>query len=193
MMESKISNPIPEKKIENQFEKLCKVISFKEQYPHSCNDTKWIIVTTLSEEELLDKYKENLRELTPYQVIGEYYTSVIKKYNRNEENYRKFLVHHGVQYSWYQEEIERLYPNFWDEDVSNAFEQKEQSREIKELLMELSPSQRKRIYKYFFQGMTFREIADEEDVCVNAITCSFRIAKETLKKILLDYVSSINE
>ena len=51
-------------------------------------------------------------------------------------------------------------------------------------LEELSPKQRDRIIKRFFEGKTLREIAEEEGQSFQAISKSTTCALKTLKKLL---------
>lgn len=59
-----------------------------------------------------------------------------------------------------------------------------EAERAREALAVLSPDIRRRIYMYFYDGMTTRQIAKAEGVSHNAVAKSIRIALKVLKKQL---------
>lgn len=55
--------------LDEQFDKDCKVIKLKYEYPGYTGEEKWAIITGLTEEELDEKYAEKIASLRPFIVL----------------------------------------------------------------------------------------------------------------------------
>ena len=55
--------------LDEQFDKDCKIIKLKYEYPGYTGEEKWAIITGLTEEELNEKYAEKTASLRPFIVL----------------------------------------------------------------------------------------------------------------------------
>lgn len=83
-----------------------------------------------------------------------------------------------------EEDLEEHHPEAAVEDCATQVFAKEQSGELWEAINSLNDIQRKRLIAYYFEGKTYREIADEEGVDHKAIVRSVAIALKNLRIFL---------
>ena len=70
--------------LDEQFDKDCKVIKLKYEYPGYTGEEKWAIITGLTEEELNEKYAEKTASLRPFIVLDLAFGKARKKFINNE-------------------------------------------------------------------------------------------------------------
>lgn len=83
-----------------------------------------------------------------------------------------------------EKELEEHHPEIAVEDCAAQILAQEQNRERWIAISSLNEKQRKRLIAYYFEGKTYREIADEEGVDHKAIIHSVEIALKKLKIFL---------
>ena len=83
-----------------------------------------------------------------------------------------------------EEDLEEHHPEIAVEDCAAQIFAQEQSRELWEAINSLNEKQMKRLIAYYFEGKTYREIADEEGVDHKAIIRSVEIALKNLRIFL---------
>ena len=69
-------------------------------------------------------------------------------------------------------------------NVEQLILDQEAKNQLNCMLMRLTPTQRSRVYAYYFRHLTFRQIADSEGVDEKAIRVSISLAIKKLKMIL---------
>jgi hypothetical protein len=81
---------------EELFAKDCKLINLRYEYKGYTGTEKWAIVTELTEEELLVKYPDVIRQYTPFILLSMAQGEVITEYQNYEarERMRKLLFVH---------------------------------------------------------------------------------------------------
>ena len=77
------------KKQEELFAKDCKLINLKYEYTGYTGQEKWAIVSELSEQELFEKYPNEVKKYIPFVLLSVERGKAIQAYNRNEDKYRK--------------------------------------------------------------------------------------------------------
>ena len=71
------------------FAKDCKLINLKYEYTGYIEQEKWAIVSELSEQELFEKYPDEVKKYIPFVLLSVEQGKAIQAYNRNEDKYRK--------------------------------------------------------------------------------------------------------
>lgn len=82
----------------------------------------------------------------------------------------------------YDDEILNENANVSDKSVEDIVESNFTNEELKEAINELPEVQKRRLKKYYFEDMTFEEIAHEENCSKVAIKYSINIALEKISK-----------
>ncbi|CDC80030.1 putative uncharacterized protein [Clostridium sp. CAG:964] len=160
------------------FKTECKVVNLEYEYK-SCDeehkgcvgDTKWAIITDLSEQELKDKYADLIKRYTPFVLLTLERGEVIKEFTQNEDKFRKRQINNEDAFG-YDEGMSEIFhneiasPDYWQEkEEIEAREQREALLElIDKALDTLTPTQRKRLYAHLVEGKSSRTIAKEEGV-----------------------------
>ena len=73
--------------IVNRFKKECKVIDFKYEYPGYAGDVRYGIITSLTEEELEEKYPSIVCKYKPYIILSLEIGDARADFVRNENKY----------------------------------------------------------------------------------------------------------
>lgn len=168
--------------LKEEFQSECKVINLKYEYEGYSGKEQWAIISELSEEEILKKYKPVVGDYIPFLVLPPMYGEVRQQFRRNENKHYMRMVR-GHIYSL-EEDLEEHHPEIAVEDCIAQIFAQEQSRELWEAINSLNEKQRKRLIAYYFEGKTYREIADEESVDHKAIIRSVEIALKNLRIFL---------
>ena len=88
------------KKQEELFVKDCKLINLKYEYMGYTRQEKWAIVSELSEQELFEKYPNEVKKYIPFVLLSVEQGKAIQAYNRNEDKYRKRQNNNGDAYGY---------------------------------------------------------------------------------------------
>lgn len=174
--------------LDEQFYIDCEVIETKYEYPQYTGVEKWIIITDLTEEELNSKYAEQIAPLRPYIILSRSFGEVRNDFRRNEKKHHMRSVRSCSIYD-FSEETEEHHPeivNYSLEDEILMNEEEQLLAQMMELVQaaisQLKPIQRDRLVKFFFDGKSMREIADEEGVNHSAVSKSINAAIKKVKK-----------
>lgn len=168
--------------LKEEFQNECKIINLKYEYEGYIGVEKWAVISELSEEEILKRYKPLIQEYIPFLVLPPMYGEVRQQFRRNENKHYMRMVR-GHFYSL-EEDLEEHHPEIAVEDCVDQIFAQEQIRELWKAINFLNEKQRKRLIAYYFEGKTYREIADEEGVDHKAIIHSVEIALKKLKIFL---------
>lgn len=146
----------------NEIHRIFKVLDFANEYPNSNDDIRYIIITSMSQEELA--YISNILALySPYIIVDESFWNVHKEYLRNERKHKWRNKHKNVDNSSdpnFEIRHPELTSNSLEDYIMNEFDR----QALYEMLNNLSDKQRRRIILYYFYGYTKTEIAKIENV-----------------------------
>lgn len=168
--------------LKEAFQNECKVINLKYEYEEYSGKEQWAVISELTEEEILEKYKPLVQEYIPFLVLPPMYGEVRQQFRRNENKHYMRMVR-GHIYSL-EEDLEEHHLEAAVEDCAAQVFAKEQSRELWKAINALNEIQRKRLIAYYFEGKTYREIANEEGVDHKAVVRSVAIALKNLRIFL---------
>ena len=163
------------------FKTACRVLRMKQEYPGYTGDILWIIVSDLTEEQIFERYPEEVKPYTPfvhmtremYAPIADYENNRLKFYYRDRD--------HGDAYGYEDGTFECYHP----EMVVNPFEM-DDYEDLRHALERLSATQRRRVIKRFCEGMSVAAIADEEHAARQNVNKSIVAAINNLRKILIE-------
>lgn len=169
--------------LDEQFYIECKVVATKYEYPRYTGIEKWIIITDLTEEELSDKYAEQIAPLKPYIILSRSFGEVRDEFLRNEDKHQK-RAKRSVNIFDFSEDTEEHHTEIAvgspEDDVIND----EQAQILRAAIAQLKPVQRERLIKYFFYGKNLNQIAEEEGKAYSTVYESYESALKKLKKLL---------
>ncbi len=167
--------------LDEQFYIDCEVVETKYEYPQYTGIEKWIIITDLTEEELNSKYAEQIIPLRPFIVLSRAYGQARDEFRRNEKKHQKRATHNNSMYD-FSEDTEEHHTEISTPDTESMYLQEETYKEIRDAVMSLDEGQKRRVILYFFDGLTYKQIAEKEDVTIQAVAKSIGKAIENLKK-----------
>lgn len=140
-----------------EFKAVCNYDLCKKYYPNWVGGEKYIIVTDCTEESLKTAFPEIMTALSPYVIIGKYFNKMnesMRYGDRKEQEMAEFSIDA-------MEDFEDLSEHFLCKDFTEKLCLSEQ---IKDALNLLSTMQKSRILRKYYGCMTFKEIANEDNV-----------------------------
>ncbi|MBQ4060363.1 MAG: sigma-70 family RNA polymerase sigma factor [Lachnospiraceae bacterium] len=169
--------------LDEQFYIDCEVIETKYEYPQYTGIEKWIIITNLTEEELNNKYAEQIAPLRPFIVLSRSFGEVRNAYRRNEKKHQMRAIRSVDIFSYEDGEIETHHPELLArlKDLCWELIEFDDLHKAIELLPE---TQKRRLKLYYFTGYTEKEIAIIEKCSSVAVHNSIDKARNNLKKFL---------
>lgn len=170
------------KSTEEIFAKKCKIINLKYEYPGYIGEAKYGIVTALSDEELKQRYADELTDYSPYIVLSPAFGEIRAEFIRNDEKFKKRDTLYHSQFA-YDEETELHHTELAQQDFSEAVVTHE---ELLSAFKSLTDIQREVILDKYFRGMTGRAIAEKRGISEPAVSKNLKLAMNNLKKILAD-------
>lgn len=168
--------------LKEEFQNECKVINLKYEYEKYDGKEQWAIVSALSEEEILEKYKPLVQAYIPFLVLPLSYGEVRREFKRNENKHYMRLVR-GHLFAL-DDEFNEHHPEVATEDCLSQILADEQNQALWNAINALNEKQRNRLIAYYFKGKTYREIANEEGVDHKAIIHSVEVALKNLRNFL---------
>lgn len=171
---------------QEQFRKECRVINLKYEYYGYVGNEKWAIVSKLTEQEIIQKYSDEIKPYMPFVLLSIEQGEVIGDFNRNEDKFRKRAVNNEDAYG-YDEGVseffhkELIVEDYW-ESQENRETQREEFERLYKALSVLTPKQRERVLQHYVQGKSSRSIGKEENVSYQVIDRSIHAAMKKIKK-----------
>ena len=170
--------------IEKRLKDICKIINMKREYPGYAGAEEWGIITSLSLVELYEQFGNQIKFLEPFIVLPIHFDQIRTEFMRNEKKHEKRAARSVCIFD-YSEETERHHPeillNFSpDEEIVI----REEGERVRAAIENLSPVQKRRIMKHFFQGKSLRKIAMEEGRSYASVYESYLLALQNLKRFL---------
>ena len=170
--------------LEESFKYNCKVINLKYEYVGYKGTEQWAIVSELSKDELMMKYAAIVSDYTPFILLSVAQGEAMAEYDRIEDKFRKRNMRYGHIFDVNDGEFEQHHPEFAVEpDYIEMLEQQDEIDRLHIAIDRLTPIQKRRLQKYFFEEKTYKEIADEENSSFSAVRESVFSALNSLKKI----------
>lgn len=168
--------------LDEQFKNDCEVINLKYEYPGYTGTERWAIITDLSKRELNKRYAEQVVPYKPFIVLSASFGNVRDDYRRNEKKHEMRVLRHGHAFD-FSEETEEHHSEIATSNVEDEYLREETYAELRVAIMALEDTQKKRIIKYFFDGKTYKQIAEEEGVSFQAVAKSIDNAVKKLSNL----------
>ncbi len=178
--------------LKEQFTKECKVVDMVLEYGEDyVGEERYIIVSSLSREEMLTKYAPIISDYEPFAVAPAQFASVQQDYNRNECKHRYRMKCCNDLYSYDDDLMEIFHPELQcRDDYFYEKEERHKKEKIRELqkamltegLTTLTETQRRRVIAKYYENKTSRAIAKEEGVNYSAVDQSLELAIKKLRK-----------
>jgi len=153
-----MTNTFEERK--EEFNRECKTINLRFEYPNYTGSERYAIVTALSEKELLERYGDVIRRYySPYLLLSEEHNKAIVEYQNIEAKYRMRNLRCGHAFDINDGEFEEHHPELaFEEDIVEKIDLKDNIEKLRRILKGLQEIQKRRIIAHFFYGKSFREI-----------------------------------
>ena len=144
----------------------------RKEYPGYTGDEKWMIITDLTEEMLMER--EETREILHCSVVVSYgMGKAMRKFEDSERKHSRRKKTHEISLECLNPEDEYV-AAIADTDISW----------LSDLLDELPDKQKRRIRCRFIEGMTVKEIAEKERCSRQSVSGSIRHGLRTLRAML---------
>ena len=176
--------------LEEQFKKDCTVIDLKYEYEGYIGTERYLIVSHLSEKEILEVYPEQANKYSPFVKVEASFMSVRQAYIQNEDKFRKRarrtqdIFDFDERTAMFHRELICQGFGVAEEDEELSQHKLETEKLLYQALKVLTKRQKKRLYGYFFLQLSTREIAKKEKVSHQAIEQSIEASIKKLRKIL---------
>jgi len=155
------------------------------EYPGLVGESSLAIITELSMEQLLVEFPE-LKTHLPFAIFTvvqwEKFKSVFKESWNNDLKHKMRDIRHGDIDGYVEGNTENLIRNYVNFSVECEINKKMDSFKLKQSMKHLNENQKRRIQLYYFQGLTYREIAGLEGVSDMSIRESISGAIKKIKK-----------
>ena len=167
--------------LEISFKEECHVINLPMEYPNFTGVEEWAIFTSLTDAELRTKYESIIRKYEPFVYMTKDQYDPIRKSRNNDRSHRRRCSTDIVPFSYEDDLSEKCNDMIL---LIDPFEGKPNWTKLYLALEQLAPKRRIRIEKYYFDGMSFAEIAREENVSTQAVQQSVERSLAKLAKYL---------
>ena len=166
------------------------------EYGQKLNGCKYAVASRYSKERLEELYTENLRKFSPYIYLTEEEYQPIRESNNNNNKHHMRDVNNHDDYGYTEDMMEVMHECTLlladpEPDVLTSIIEREEeelrARQIAalpEAMEMLTEKQKKRITMHFYEGMTYREIAELENTGLSTVQDSIDLAKEKIKNFL---------
>lgn len=190
-----MTNTFEERK--EEFNRECKTINLRFEYPQYTGSERYAIVTALSEEELLERYGDVIRRYyLPYLLLNTKQWEAMYEFTKIEHKH-EMRAKRGSDVYGYEDDISEQFHReliipFVDPIEKEEIEQKEKQKEflrqleirkVRKVIAMLKPIQRERLIKEIICGQSSRKIANDEGVNYSTVDKSLAAAKKNFKKI----------
>ena len=166
------------------------------EYGQKLNGCKYAVASRYSKERLEELYTENLRKFSPYIYLTEEEYQPIRESNNNNNKHHMRDVNNHDDYGYTEDMMEVMHECTLlladpEPDVLTSIIEREdeelrarQIAALPEAMEMLTEKQKKRITMHFYEGMTYREIAELENTGLSTVQDSIDLAKEKIKNFL---------
>ena len=166
------------------------------EYGQKLNGCKYAVASRYSRERLEELYAENLRKFSPYIYLTEQEYEPIRESNNNNNKHHMRDVNNHDDYGYTEDMMEAMHECTLlladpEPDVLTAIIEKEdaalmakQIAALPDAMATLTEKQRKRLVMHFYEGKTYREIAEIEGTKEAPIDRSIQDAKKKIRDFL---------
>ena len=155
------------------------------EYPDFTGENPVVIISELSKEKMLKEFPE-LKNRYPLEIYTtaqwEKLQSVFRESWKNDMKYIMREIRHGDMDGYVEGNTEKLIKNYDNNSVECEFNKKENRFRLKQAMKQLNENQKRRVCLYYFQGLTYREIAEIEGVSDKSVRESVSGAIKKIKK-----------
>jgi len=153
----------------------------KYEYPGYSGELRYAIATDMTEQELTQKFGEEIEAYRPFILITIEMGAAMVIYHNNDAA-AHMRECRGCE-SYYEDFQDFTYgeDSLWDELLSQM-----KDSELREHLNELSQIQARRAYKYIWERKTIEQIAQEESCSVSAAYKCINLALNKLYELIFD-------
>lgn len=161
------------------FKRDCRVVNMKCEYPGYTGDIQWLVVSELTEEQIIATYPVEIKPYMPFiYMTREMFQPIIESDNNNR-SYRRRSVLHEELYGY----EDGIFERFHSELVVNPLDQ-EDLIDLKAAVAKLPVIQQRRLHMWIYEDLTIEEIAFRERTTWQAAQKSIKSALSTLRKTL---------
>ena len=162
------------------------------EYGQKLDGCKYAVASRYSQKRLEELYKENLKKFSPYIYLTEAQYGPIRDFNNNENKHHMRDINNHAGYDFEEElsevmhDCKHLYTDSEPDALTAIIEREDEALREKliavlpEAMTTLTETQKRRVYMFFYDGMTFREIAEIEGTKVAPV---YRSIQSAMKKI----------
>ena len=128
--------------LDEQFDKDCKIIKLKYEYPGYTGEEKWAIITGLTEEELNEKYAEKTASLRPFIVLDLAFGKARTKFINNENKHYMRGVRSIEPFDYDDELLTAHHPELVVDNFEETFLRNETCQKVRSALATLQEVQK---------------------------------------------------
>ena len=170
---------------DEQFYIDCKVVSTKREYPSYTGIEKWIIITDLTEEELNERYAEQIAPLRPFIVLSRSFGEVRDHYIRNENKHRMRAYRTIEPFDYDDDLVAAHHAEIVKDSLEDELMRQFEYERLQQAIASLNPIQKRRLQMFFFENMSYAKIAEKEGIAKSAAHKSVASAIENVKSFLI--------
>ena len=173
------------------FKNDCKVIRLDAEYPGYTGDTKYAIITDLTEEELSVRYPDEIRRFTPHILLSCEMGRAIREHHRNDEKFAKRTARYESVFIACTEEEEALIRTLSVEDEQTILDAESDEEEARQHVIDISraalatltPMQRDYLVRHYLYGIPCLEIAHQDGKHHKSVQETIKAARKKFIKI----------
>lgn len=173
------------------FKNDCKVIRLDAEYPGYTGDTKYAIITDLTEEELSVRYPAEIKRYIPYVLLSREMGKAIREHHRNNEKFAKRTARYESVFIACTEEEEALIRTLSVEDEQTILDAESDAEEAKQHVIDicraalatLTPMQRDYLVRHYLYGIPCLEIAHQDGKHHKSVQETIKAARKKFIKI----------
>ena len=171
--------------LDEQFYIDCKVVSTKREYTSYTGIQKWIIITDLTEEELNERYAEQIAPLRPFIVLSRSFGEVRDHYIRNENKHRMRAYRTIEPFDYDDDLVAAHHAEIVKDSLEDELMRQFEYERLQQAIASLNPIQKRRLQMFFFENMSYAKIAEKEGIAKSAAHKSVASAIENVKSFLI--------
>ena len=161
-----------------KFKKDCKIIDLQEEYQQYHETVRYVIISKLTEDELVQRYGECLIRYKPYCLMNIDISDVLNEYWKNENKYRMRYIRNTDGQGYREGQTEQCSSKLIKDDFSEKWVFSEY---LKQAMKLLTPLEKERLIERFYKGKTLKDIANEHNCSVMAIKYSIDSAIKKMR------------
>lgn len=166
----------------NNERKEYELINLEVEYPGIKGGVKWAVISDLSMDELMKRYNE-LLIYTPVILLSQEQGEAFKEFHRNEHKHEMREVRNNISSGYEEGTSESIFSFFSELHTEEDAICSGEAERIRDAIDSLTAVQQRRVKQYFFEGLTFREIAEREGVSYKNVFKSVKASIEKIKKL----------